>query len=121
MREFDELNETMAEVMVLCPWDRSQSVHDWLHSLLDEAGELEAAVAEWSKDEMAEELGDVLICCVALARESNLDLADVLACARDKMRRRHPWLDDDDVPVPQTIEEANALWRHAKQAEKRHG
>lgn len=120
MREFSDLLETMEVVMRLCPWDKEQSVYDWLNLALGEVHELEEAVVKGTHQETAEELGDVLICLVALGRKMGFDMQLVVEAANGKMRRRHPWM-DRGAPLPKTAEEAEAQWEAVKAKEKQDG
>jgi uncharacterized protein YabN with tetrapyrrole methylase and pyrophosphatase domain len=77
-----------------CPWDREQTHLTLRTYLIEEAYEVLDAIEKGAPEEMAEELGDLLLQVLFhadLARESgSFDLADVITGLRDKMIRRHP-------------------------------
>ncbi|HET6143270.1 MAG TPA: nucleoside triphosphate pyrophosphohydrolase [Candidatus Acidoferrales bacterium] len=77
-----------------CPWDREQT-HETLRTyLIEETYEVLDAIESGSKEELTEELGDLLLQVLFhadLAREANkFDLSDVIVGIHDKMIRRHP-------------------------------
>jgi MazG family protein len=77
-----------------CPWDREQTHLTLRTYLIEEAYEVLDAIEKGAPEEMAEELGDLLLQVLFhadLARESGaFDLADVITGIHDKMVRRHP-------------------------------
>jgi MazG family protein len=77
-----------------CPWDRQQT-HSTLRTyLIEEAYEVLDAIEKGSPQELAEELGDLLLQVLFhadLARETGaFDISDVVTGIHDKMVRRHP-------------------------------
>jgi MazG family protein len=77
-----------------CPWDREQT-HETLRTyLIEETYEVLDAIESGSLEELAEELGDLLLQVLFhadLAREADaFNLGDVIAGIHDKMIRRHP-------------------------------
>ncbi|MHB8332383.1 MAG: MazG nucleotide pyrophosphohydrolase domain-containing protein, partial [Candidatus Dormibacteria bacterium] len=94
--ELVRLFEVMARLRAPdgCPWDRAQTHASLLPYLLEETYETIQAVEEGSPQELAEELGDLLV-EVAMhtaiaAEEDGFDLEVVAARATDKMISRHP-------------------------------
>jgi MazG family protein len=77
-----------------CPWDREQTLETLAPYLLEEAHEVAEAVAAGDPRALAEELGDLLLQIVFMAkigRENGwFDLDDVCRGISDKMVRRHP-------------------------------
>jgi MazG family protein len=77
-----------------CPWDREQTVQTLAPYLLEEAYEVVDAIATGRPKELREELGDLLIQIVFLARiareEGWFDIDEVCECIAEKMVRRHP-------------------------------
>ena len=77
-----------------CPWDREQTHLTLRTYLIEEAYEVLDAIEKGNPEEMAEELGDLLLQVLFhadLARESgSFDLSDVITGIHDKMIRRHP-------------------------------
>ena len=77
-----------------CPWDREQTLATLAPYLLEEAHEVAEAVATGEPDTLCEELGDLLLQIVFMARIARengwFDLDDVCRGISDKMVRRHP-------------------------------
>jgi MazG family protein len=86
-----------------CEWDAAQTPHTLLPYLLEEAHETADAVAAGRDDDLAGELGDLLLNVafqVVLAEERRaFAAADVVQRLHDKMRRRHPHLYGDGPQV----------------------
>jgi MazG family protein len=77
-----------------CPWDREQT-HSTLRTyLIEEAYEVLDAIEKGSSQDLAEELGDLLLQVLFhadLARETGaFDISDVVTGIHEKMVRRHP-------------------------------
>lgn len=112
-----------------CPWDGRQTNRSLLKHLLEETYEYVDAVETGDRDNMREELGDVLLQSVFQARVCEADDADpfdideVADRLVDKLITRHPHVfapddaetgtSDDDSP-----QEVLALWERMKQREK---
>jgi MazG family protein len=103
-----------------CPWDREQDETSILNYLLEEVYEVVEAVRSGKAESVREELGDVLMEVVFLARiyeeKGAFHLADSIQAINGKMIRRHPHVFgeaklDSSVRV---LEE----WHRQKQAEK---
>lgn len=77
-----------------CPWDREQTLHTLSGYLLEEAYEVVDAVASGEGKALCEELGDLLLQIVFMARIGSekgwFTIDDVAASISDKMVRRHP-------------------------------
>src|SRR5699024_7109699 len=80
-----------------CPWDREQTHASLAPYAVEEAHEVAEAAATGDRDELIEELGDLLLQVLFHARvgaEGTLgapfDLDDVAATLVAKLRRRHP-------------------------------
>jgi len=77
-----------------CPWDREQTHQTLKTYLIEEAYEVLDALEHGSPDELAEELGDLLLQVLFhadIAREAGrFDIGDVITAIQDKMIRRHP-------------------------------
>lgn len=105
-----------------CPWDREQTHVSLLPYVVEEAHELVEAVETGSRDDMLEELGDVLLQVVFHARigqedgEAPFDLDDVARRTAAKLVARHPHV-FGDVHAPDA-ETVKANWDQIKQAEK---
>jgi tetrapyrrole methylase family protein / MazG family protein len=77
-----------------CPWDREQTHATLRTYLIEETYEVLDAIEKANSDELAEELGDLLLQVLFhadLAREAGaFDIAHVISGIHDKMIRRHP-------------------------------
>ncbi len=77
-----------------CPWDREQTHATLRTYLIEEAYEVLDAIEKGNPEDLAEELGDLLLQVLFhadLARETgSFDISDVITGIHDKMIRRHP-------------------------------
>ena len=77
-----------------CPWDREQTHHTLKTFLIEEAYEVLDALEKEDANELAAELGDLLLQILFhadIAREAGrFDIADVISAIHNKMVRRHP-------------------------------
>jgi MazG family protein len=82
-----------------CPWDRAQSHQTLLPFLLEETYETIQAAEEGSSEDLAEELGDLLVEVAmhsAIAAEAGtFDIGTVARIATEKMISRHPHVFED--------------------------
>lgn len=120
-----------------CPWDGKQTNRSLLKHLLEETYEYIDAVETDDRDNMREELGDVLLQSVFQARvcetdpDDPFDIDEVADRLVTKLITRHPhvFVPDDSASAaseagavgeraPETPEETLALWERVKQKEK---
>jgi len=77
-----------------CPWDREQDENSISNYFLEEVYEAIDAISAGDAKSLAEELGDVLMEVVFLARifkeKEKFSISDVLEGIKQKMIRRHP-------------------------------
>lgn len=103
-----------------CPWDRSQSLESMTKNLVEEVFETSEAIAARDDAHTCEELGDVLMNVVLMARIAEQDgrfaLADVAAGIAEKLVRRHPHVFGD--VSADDADRALATWNEAKAAER---
>lgn len=105
-----------------CPWDREQTHESLLPYVVEEAHELVEAVETGSREDLLEELGDVLLQVVFHARLAQedaaapFDLDDVARRTAAKLVSRHPHV-FGDVHAPDA-EAVKARWDELKKAEK---
>jgi ATP diphosphatase len=95
-----------------------------LAKLREETGEIEADLAAGRCADAAAEIGDLLFAVVNLARHLDADPEGVLRAANAKFQRRFTAIEaalaqQGRKPQDATLEEMDALWEAAKQAEKR--
>jgi len=131
MSELDELIETARILRAPggCPWDAEQTHDSLIQYLLEETYELIDALETGSRDDVLEELGDVLYQVVFhsdLAQSGSLgeafDIQDVAKFTKEKMRGRHPHV----FGTPEELEKYKAKtgddvmlnWDNHKQKEK---
>ena len=127
---YEKEKELFAEMMDIiaklrgpkgCLWDRKQTLESLAPNILEEAEEVSQAVKSKCKDNLCEELGDLLMVIlmeIEIAREKDLfTYSDVLTGAIKKFVRRHPHV-FGDVKV-NTPEEVLAVWKKMKKEEKK--
>ncbi|GGY23194.1 nucleoside triphosphate pyrophosphohydrolase [Streptomyces djakartensis] len=121
-----DLVQVMDRIRAECPWS-SQQTHKGLAKYgIEEAYELVEAIEEGDRDELREELGDVLLQVVFHARiaeegrpedgEEAFSIDDVAAGIVAKLIRRHPHVFGDATAT--TPEEVRAQWLRTKAVEK---
>lgn len=105
-----------------CAWDREQTHASLVQYLVEESAELVEAIESGSRDELVEELGDVLyqvLFHADIATEAGeFTLEDVAAHMTAKMVGRHPHVFGD--VVADTADQVAANWEQLKAVEKSH-
>ena len=103
-----------------CPWDLAQTPQTLTPYVIEEAYEAVDAIASNNKQDIAEELGDLLLQVVLQAQlfkeQGDFDLGDVAKGITEKMIRRHPHVFGNGAA--KTSSEVNAAWEQIKAAEK---
>lgn len=105
-----------------CPWDAQQTHASLLTYLLEESYEFIDAVERANRDEMVEELGDVLLQVFFHARigeereNDSFSIEDVAAAICEKLIRRHPHVFSQAEDLTPSQVEGN--WEKLKAAEK---
>lgn len=103
-----------------CPWDLAQTPLTLTPYVIEEAYEVVDAIATGNKQDIAEELGDLLLQVVLQAQifkeQKDFDLGDIAKSIADKMIRRHPHVFGEGTA--KTAAEVNATWEQIKAAEK---
>lgn len=99
-----------------CPWDREQTFRTIAPYTIEEAYEVADAIERDDRDDLREELGDLLFQVVFHARMAeeagDFDFVDVADGLTDKMIRRHPHVfRRDEVGV-------EVRWEETKEAER---
>lgn len=124
--ELDTLVQTVALLRAPggCPWDADQTHESLVRYLVEESHELIEAIEAGDRDEMLEELGDVLYQVLFHAdiathtAGEDFDIQDVAAHMTAKMVGRHPHV-FGDRPA-QTADDVVAFWDELKAEEKPH-
>jgi XTP/dITP diphosphohydrolase len=131
MSNLDDLLDTAHQLRAPggCPWDAEQTHASLVQYLVEECYELVDAIESGNREEILEELGDVLYQVVFhsdLAASGSLgepfDIQDVAAKMRDKMVSRHPHVFGDAEELArfaaQTGDEVMLNWDNHKKREK---
>lgn len=124
--ELDTLIETVAKLRAPggCPWDADQTHASLVQYLTEESHELIEAIESGNRDEMLEELGDVLYQVLfhadiaAHTSGEDFDIQDVAAAMNQKMVGRHPHVFGD--LTLDTADDVVAAWDDFKAQEKPH-
>lgn len=108
-----------------CPWDREQDHRSLLLYLIEEAYEFIDAVERDDRDEMVEELGDLLLqvyfhARIGQERSGNpFDLDEVAQRVAAKLISRHPHVfSDDPAHRLETSDQVLGNWERIKNVEK---
>jgi XTP/dITP diphosphohydrolase len=120
----DELIAIMARLRAPggCPWDAEQTHESLIKYLVEETYELIDAIESGNRDDMIEELGDVLYQVLfhadiaSTTPEENFTIQDVAAHMSAKMISRHPHVFGDRTA--DTAEDVMEFWDDLKKAEK---
>jgi XTP/dITP diphosphohydrolase len=108
-----------------CPWDAEQTHESLVRHAIEEVYELADAIATGSREDLREELGDVLLQVVFHARVAQdhptdpFGIDDVAAALTDKLVARHPHV-FGDVAVS-GADEVHANWERIKGETKNRG
>lgn len=118
-----EAAETMRAVRERCVWSQQITHRDLVPYLIEESHEVIDAVEAGSRDDLREELGDLLwqvlfhAAIAAQDPDAPFDIDDVAQTLTEKMVRRHPHVFAGEVA--ETPEQVLVHWNAAKAAEKR--
>ena len=123
----DELIDTVALLRAPggCPWDAEQTHESLVQYLVEESWELIDAIESGDRDEMIEELGDVLYQVLfhadiaAHTAGEDFDIQDVAAHMTAKMVSRHPHVFGGDRTA-ETADDVVSFWDELKADEKPH-
>jgi len=104
-----------------CPWDAEQTHGSLVKHLIEEAYEVASAIQSGNRDEIVDELGDLLLQPVFHAEiaseDGRFDLDDVARAISDKLIRRHPHVfGESTADTPETV---LTQWEEIKAGEKR--
>ncbi|MEV0317276.1 nucleoside triphosphate pyrophosphohydrolase [Streptomyces sp. NPDC050658] len=117
-----DLVQVMDQIRNECPWSSQQTHKGLAKYAIEEAYELVEAIEEGEREELLEELGDVLLQVVFHARiaeddtESPFSVDDVAGGIVEKLIHRHPHVFGDDSA--DTPEDVKAHWLRTKAEEK---
>jgi tetrapyrrole methylase family protein/MazG family protein len=106
-----------------CPWDREQTLGSMRPHLLEEAYEALVAIDSDDRDQIREELGDLLLVVTMLmqiaSEEKGFNSADVITTISDKLIYRHPHV-FGDLQV-EGVDGVLVNWEHLKAEEREAG
>jgi ATP diphosphatase len=104
-----------------CPWDVVQTFETIKPYTIEEAYEVADAIERGDRDDLCDELGDLLLQVVFHARmaeeEGTFSFGDVVEAVTRKMIRRHPHVFERSQA--DTPERVKAQWSEIKEEEKR--
>jgi tetrapyrrole methylase family protein/MazG family protein len=103
-----------------CPWDREQTIESLKSSLIEETYEVVDAMESGNREDLCEELGDLLLQVVfqaqICAEEGSFTFDDVAQGIADKLVRRHPHVFADTEA--DTSDDVIRNWEKIKKTEK---
>ncbi|MFE0176524.1 nucleoside triphosphate pyrophosphohydrolase [Streptomyces sp. NPDC059002] len=118
--------QVMDRIRDECPWSSQQTHKGLAKYAIEEAYELVEAIEDGDRDELREELGDVLLQVVFHARiaeeggpdedDESFSIDDVAGGLVEKLIHRHPHVFGDDSA--QTPDDVRAHWLRTKAEEK---
>ncbi|MGF6907009.1 nucleoside triphosphate pyrophosphohydrolase [Fusobacterium sp. PH5-44] len=126
MRKYEKLSDLVEIVEILrgengCPWDKKQTRETLKYPFLEEAYEVIEAM-ELGKDQLEEELGDLLLHIIFQAsiskEKKEFDICDIINNICTKLVRRHPHVFQEKNDI--STEEVLANWEEIKKTEKNH-
>ena len=113
---FRRLLQIMDELREKCPWDREQTFDSLRNLTVEETFELSDAIFNKDTENVAKELGDLLLHIVfysKIASETGeFNIADVINQLCDKLILRHPHVYDNETS--QTAEQVHEKWEKIK-------
>lgn len=117
---FDRLLTIMDELREKCPWDRKQTFESLRQNTIEETYELASALIKKDYNEIAKELGDVLLHVIFYAKIASeteeFDIADVCNRLCDKLVFRHPHVYGEEAA--KNAEDVSHIWEQVKLKEK---
>ena len=122
LRDFETLVRLMQHLRGPegCPWDRKQSYATLRTYLLEECYEVLDAIDRGNRNDLAEELGDLLLQPVFLAQMANEEgqftIHDAIQHINEKLIRRHPHIFGTETA--ESAEDVKRTWDSIKKQEK---
>lgn len=124
MSSLDESADAMRAVLDTCVWSQQETHRSLVPYLVEESAEVVDAIESGTRDDLLEELGDLLwqvLFHAEIARrtpEEAFGIDEVAARLTQKMVHRHPHVFAGETA--ETPEDVMRLWTAAKKSEKRH-
>lgn len=85
-----------------------------LNKLEEELGEMKAAYENNDRENLKEEIGDVVFTLVNIARKLDIDIVDSVMKTNNKFEHRFRYVEDNCDLGKSTLEEMDRLWNEAK-------
>ncbi|MBU1206087.1 MAG: nucleoside triphosphate pyrophosphohydrolase [Proteobacteria bacterium] len=111
-----------------CPWDREQTEKTLKKYLIEEAYEVLEAIEMNNPEELKEELGDLLLQIIFLARiaeeKGQFNFLEVVHILSEKLIRRHPHVFSSTGKIPGKGQPKDAqsvvkIWKYVKENEEK--
>ncbi|EGN75687.1 MazG family protein [Idiomarina sp. A28L] len=103
-----------------CPWDLKQTMESLIPYTIEEAYEVAAAITEGNKDDIRDELGDLMFQVVFYAQlakeQGDFDFDGIAEAIADKLVRRHPHVFADGAVTD--AEDVKRQWEQIKKQER---
>ena len=119
--KFEKFVEIVRKLRKECPWDREQTLESLRPFLLEEVNEAIEAIENKDYENLAEEVGDMLLHVVMLSvfaeEDKHFHLEKVIDLISAKMKRRHPHVFGD--LKASNKEEVMKRWKKIKKREKK--
>ena len=121
IKSFKKLLDLMDELRKKCPWDKEQTIESLSHLTIEETYELFDAIVNNNKDEIKNELGDLLMHIVFYSKiaseENSFDIGDVIETVVDKIIFRHPHV-FGNIKI-ESSDEVKKIWEISKLKEEK--
>ncbi|MBN2458488.1 nucleotide pyrophosphohydrolase [Candidatus Woesearchaeota archaeon] len=119
-KRFKEFIGIIKKSIELDPWAKERGLAGYCEEIKIEAEEVLEAVRKDDKENLKEELGDVLLdwahACLLAEENGDFTMEDVISFVHDKINRRKPYLKENKrVSRP----DARKAWLRAKEEEKK--
>lgn len=123
LQAFDRLLTIMDELRAQCPWDQKQTFETLRPLTIEETYELADAILEGDPQEIAKEVGDLMLHLVFYAKigseKQQFDVADVINQLCEKLIHRHPHIYGDVIVADE--QEVKRNWEQLKLKEGNKG
>jgi XTP/dITP diphosphohydrolase len=123
LQAFDRLLTIMDELRAQCPWDQKQTFETLRPLTIEETYELADAILEGDPQEIAKEVGDLMLHLVFYAKigseKQQFDVADVINQLCEKLIHRHPHIYGDLIVADE--QEVKRNWEQLKLKEGNKG
>lgn len=121
MKEFDEYIGLVDKSVEIDPWVKDNGLVAYCKGIREEADEVIDALNNNETKELIDELGDILYdwahVCRLAESENKFSMLDVIKASADKIRRRKPYLLEDNKKI--TKDEAERIWMRVKEEERK--